>query len=191
MAANSLSFANSVLSKLPATFSSVNIVEDHLTFLTSKSNFVVALQFFKKHVNAQYEVLIDMTAVDYLQPTQSRFELVYQFLSLRFNHRITLKFFAKSLAMIPSSTFLYKSAGWLEREIWDLFGIFFLEHPDLRRILTDYGFQGFPFRKDFPLTGYTELRYDEECKSIVYESLELAQEFRFYNFTSPWHSLSV
>jgi NADH/F420H2 dehydrogenase subunit C len=186
MNASSLSFTNSILSKLPATFSSVTIVNDHLTFLTNKTNFPTALQFFKKHINAQYELLIDITAVDYLEPSHSRFEIVYQFLSLRFNHRITLKFFAKSLSMVPSSTFLYKSAGWLEREVWDLFGIFFLEHPDLRRILTDYGFQGFPLRKDFPLSGYTELRYDEEGKSIVYESLELAQEFRCYDFMSPW-----
>src|ERR1700722_7447835 len=102
MAANSLSFTNSILSKLPATFSNVTIVDDHITFLTDKSNFLTALQFFKKHINTQYEVLIDVTAVDYIEPAQSRFELVYQFLSLRFNHRITLKFFAKSLSMIPS-----------------------------------------------------------------------------------------
>jgi NADH-quinone oxidoreductase subunit C len=88
--------------------------------------------------------------------------------------------------MVSSANFLYKSSGWLEREVWDLFGIFFVEHPDLRRILTDYGFQGFPLRKDFPLSGYTELRYDDESKSIVYEPIELAQEFRFFQFESPW-----
>jgi NADH/F420H2 dehydrogenase subunit C len=187
MVANSLNFTNSILAKLPTTFSGVSIVDDHITFLTDKTNFLTALQFFKKHINTQYEILIDITAVDYLEPVQSRFELVYQFLSLRFNHRITLKFFTKSLSMIPSATFLYKSAGWLEREVWDLFGVFFLEHPDLRRILTDYGFQGFPLRKDFPLSGYTELRYDEENKSITYDPLELSQEFRIFDFITPWN----
>lgn len=186
MIVDTLSFTNSILSKLPATFSSVTIVDDHVIFLTTKENFLTTLQFFKKHTNTQYQILVDITAVDYLEPSETRFELVYQFLSLRYNHRITIKYLAKALAMLPSATSLYKSSGWLEREVWDLFGLFFLEHPDLRRILTDYGFQGFPLRKDFPLSGYTELRYDEESKSIVYDSLELAQEFRVFELTTPW-----
>jgi NADH/F420H2 dehydrogenase subunit C len=183
---NSLLFVDSVLSKAPALFFNVVINNNNITFYTTKDHLPTTLQFFKKHVNTQYEMLIDITAIDYVEPLNMRFEIVYQLLSLRFNHRITLKFFAKALSMIPSATFLYKSAGWLEREVWDLFGIFFLEHPDLRRILTDYGFQGFPLRKDYPLSGFTEIRYDEESKSIIYDTLELAQEFRRFEIENPW-----
>ncbi len=182
---DNLKFVNSLLYKVPFYITSVEIHNDQIVIYTSEKKFLKFIKFLKKHTNTQYEILIDLTAVDYLE-SSLRFHLVYHFLSLRFNHRICLKFMVKSLSMIPSSTFIYNSVNWLEREVWDLFGIFFLEHPDLRRILTDYGFQGFPLRKDFPLSGYSELRYDEELKSIVYEPIELAQEFRFFDFQTPW-----
>lgn len=120
-----LRFANTIVSKCPSLFLKIEIIDNHITLYTTKENFLTVLQFLKKHTSTQYEILIDITAIDYIEPVEKRFELVYQFLSLRFNHRLTLKYFVKSLDMVPSSTFLYKSAGWLEREVWDLFGIFF------------------------------------------------------------------
>jgi NADH:ubiquinone oxidoreductase subunit C len=129
--------------------------------------------------------LMDVFAVDY--PSRlDRFEINYNLLSLRFNFRVLVKTFTSEIKPIQSVSFLYNSALWLEREIWDLFGVYFLNHADLRRILTDYGFEGFPFRKDFPLSGYVELRYDDSEKRLVMEPIELTQEFRHFDFRSPW-----
>ncbi len=108
---------------------------------------------------------------------------------MKFNFRISIKVFLGKLDFICSATNLYKSAGWLEREIWDLFGIFFYLHSDLRRILTDYGFNGFPMRKDFPLTGFVEISYNDELRRIIYKPLQLAQEFRYFDFQSPWYNI--
>lgn len=173
--------------KVNFTSSSLTIYQNHIFNNPYRKNALIA--FLKKHVNMQCEILIDITAIDYLTYNISklnRFELVYQFLSLRYNYRVCFKTSINFLEMIQSTSILYNSANWLEREIWDLYGIFFSAHPDLRRILTDYGFQGFPLRKDYPLVGYTELRYNDEIKSIVYELVELSQEFRFFNFFSSW-----
>jgi NADH dehydrogenase (ubiquinone) Fe-S protein 3 len=126
-----------------------------------------------------------MTAVDY--PTRShRFELVYMLLSLPYNTRIKVKTYANEVDPIPSTVSLFKGAEWMEREVWDMYGVFFTQHPDLRRILTDYGFEGHPLRKDFPLTGFTEVRYDDSKKRVVQEPLELAQAFRYFEYQSPW-----
>lgn len=116
----------------------------------------------------------------------NRFEVIYNLLSLRFNTRIRVKTYTDELTPIDSVTGIYKSANWLEREVWDMYGVFFANHPDLRRILTDYGFQGHPQRKDFPLSGYVELRYDDEKKRVVCEPLEFAQEFRKFDLRAPW-----
>ena len=132
--------------------------------------------------------LIDITAVDY-PDRENRFTVVYNLLSVDLNSRIRLKTEVDGLTSIESVTALYPCAAWWEREVWDMFGIFFTNHPDLRRILTDYGFQGHPLRKDFPVTGYTEVRYDETEKRVIYEPLELSQEFRSFDFASPWESL--
>src|SRR5262249_116507 len=118
---------------------------------------------------------------------ENRFEVVYHFLSVRFNHRIRLKTYASETTPVPSITGLYKGANWFEREAWDMYGIFFTGHPDLRRILTAYGFEGHPLRKDFPLTGYVEVRYDDEKKRVIAEPLELTQAFRMFEYQSPWY----
>jgi NADH/F420H2 dehydrogenase subunit C len=139
-------------------------------------------------MNTQYKVLVDVTAVDY--PSRPlRFEVVYNLLSVTYNARIRIKTCVDEIQPLLSSSPVYSSAGWWEREIWDMFGIFFSNHPDLRRILTDYGFQGHPLRKDFPLTGYVEVRYDDSEKRVITESLELTQEFRFFDFSSPWEQI--
>ena len=135
------------------------------------------MTFLKYHTAAEYTMIADITAVDY--PTRdARFEVVYNLLSVRHNSRIRVKTYADEATPVPSVTSLYDGANWYEREVYDLFGVFFVGHPDLRRIMTDYGFDGHPLRKDFPLTGYTEIRYDEEKKRIVVEPLELTQAFR-------------
>jgi len=136
-------------------------------------------------------MIVDITAVDF--PTkQFRFEVVYNLLSVRYNSRIRVKTYADETSPVPSITGLYDGANWYEREVYDLFGVFFTNHPDLRRIMTDYGFDGHPLRKDFPLTGYTEVRWDEEKKRIVYEPLELTQAFRnFDGGSSSWEQVGT
>jgi len=132
-----------------------------------------------------YQQLMDIAGVDY--PSRSeRFEVVYCLLSLTRNHRLIVKVATDEAAPVPTATVLWPNAGWYEREVFDMYGVLFAGHPDLRRILTDYGFQGHPFRKDFPLTGYVELRYSEEDKRVVYEKVELAQDLRQFDFMSPW-----
>lgn len=132
-------------------------------------------------------MLSDIAVTDFIQNVW-RFKITYNFFSEANNLRILLSLFNKENELVASLTKFYKTADWAEREAWDLYGIRFLNHPDLRRILTDYGFKGFPFRKDFPLTGYIELRYDDQKGDIVYEPVELAQEMRFFNFASGWEA---
>jgi NADH/F420H2 dehydrogenase subunit C len=145
--------------------------------------------FLKYHTAAEFTQVSDITAVDY--PTRDqRFEVVYNLLSVRHNSRIRVKTYADEASPVPSITGLYDGANWYEREVYDMFGVFFIGHPDLRRIMTDYGFDGHPLRKDFPLTGYTELRYDEEKKRIVVEPLELTQAFRnFEGGSAAWEQV--
>ncbi|XP_069888441.1 NADH dehydrogenase [ubiquinone] iron-sulfur protein 3, mitochondrial [Dipodomys merriami] len=148
---------------------------------------IPVLTFLRDHTNAQFKSLSDLTAVD-IPTRQNRFEIVYNLLSLRFNSRVRVKTYTDELTPLESSVSVYKASNWYEREIWDMFGVFFANHPDLRRILTDYGFEGHPFRKDFPLSGYVELRYDDEVKRVVAEPVELAQEFRKFDLNSPWEA---
>lgn len=143
------------------------------------------LIFIKNSSFLQFKVLIDLWAVDYLFENK-RFEINYLLLSPINNLRVIIKVRVKNLERISSVTSLYNSADWLEREVWDLFGIFFFGHNDLRRILTDYGFEGYPLRKDFPLSGFLELRYDEEEKRIIFDKVEFVQQFRFFEFKNPW-----
>ncbi len=133
-------------------------------------------------------MVLDVTAVDYPQRDE-RFEVVYHLLSLKHNQRIRVKLAAGEETPVPSVTEVFNSANWLEREAWDMYGIYFSGHPDLRRLLTDYGFEGHPLRKDFPLTGYVEVRYDEDQKRVVYEPVKLSQEFRSFDFMSPWEGM--
>lgn len=137
----------------------------------------------------QFQLLMDVTAVDW-PGREQRFEVVYNLLSLRHNQRVRVKLWTDEETPVPSVTPVFPAAGWFEREVWDLFGVFFTDHPDLRRLLTDYGFEGHPLRKDFPLTGYVEVRYDEDQKRVVYEPVSLTQEFRNFDFLSPWEGVT-
>lgn len=170
-----------------------NFVNKNLSYIYLKTNSksIVFLSFFlKKNMHLLLKGLYDLVVIDY--PTRLlRFELVYCFLSLYTKLRLFAKMYTTEHLRVPSLSSLYSSANWLEREVWDLFGIFFTNHKNLRRILTDYGFKGFPFRKDFPLTGYIEVRFDDSTYSVVYEPLEVTQEFRVFNFKSPWENYIV
>jgi NADH-quinone oxidoreductase subunit C len=141
--------------------------------------------FIKNNENTKFRQLIDITVVDYPENTQ-RFKVVYLFLSHEFNQRIVLSYLISENEVIPSLTSLYPAANWMEREVFDMYGVKFKDHPDLRRILTDYGFEGHPLRKDFPLTGHTEVRYSEEQKRVVKEPVKLEQNFRNFDYESPW-----
>ncbi|GFU59894.1 NADH dehydrogenase iron-sulfur protein 3, mitochondrial [Nephila pilipes] len=158
---------------------------DELEIMIPPDAVIPVLTFLKDHHLAQFESLVDIAGVDV--PTREyRFEVVYNLLSLRYNARIRVKTYTDELTPIDSVCEVHKGANWYEREIWDMYGVYFANHPDLRRILTDYGFEGHPFRKDFPLSGYVEVRYDDEVKRVVVEPLELAQEFRKFDLVGPW-----
>ncbi len=145
--------------------------------------------FFKKNMNCQFKILIDICGIDYIHNKKNRFEINYNLLSIKYWTRIHIKIQVNEFVAIPSIIKIYKNANWYEREVWDMFGIFFKNHKDLRRILTDYGFEGFPLRKDFPQTGYIELRYNNDYKHLIYEPLELSQDFRNFDFISPWNQI--
>ncbi len=150
--------------------------------LTHIADFVALL---RDDPACRFTSLVDITAIDYPE-RDPRFDMVYHFLSMWQNHRIRVKCAVGEEDMVPSLSQVHPSANWFEREVFDMFGILFSGHPDLRRILTDYGFRGFPLRKDFPTTGYTEVRYDEAQKRVVYEPVKLVQEYRQFDFLSPW-----
>jgi len=141
--------------------------------------------FIKSNENTKFRQLIDVTVVDYPEKTQ-RFKVVYLFLSHEFNQRIILSYLINENEVIPSLTSIYPAANWMEREVFDMYGVKFKDHPDLRRILTDYGFEGHPLRKDFPLTGHTEVRYSEDQKKVISEPVKLEQNYRNFDYESPW-----
>lgn len=147
------------------------------------------LNFLRDDKECYFRVLIDICGVDYPEREQ-RFEVVYNLLSLRHNHRARISVFTTEDVPVPSVTDIFSCAGWFEREVWDMYGVLFEGNTDLRRILTDYGFEGHPQRKDFPLTGHVELRYDDELKRVVYEPVELTQEFRNFDTLSPWEGMT-
>ncbi|MFQ5535476.1 MAG: NADH-quinone oxidoreductase subunit C [Sphingomonadales bacterium] len=156
-----------------------------LTLCARADHICRVLKFVRDDANCHFRQLIDLCGADY--PERScRFDVVYHLLSLRHNMRIRVKIEADENTPVPSASGVFSTANWLEREVWDMYGVLFSGHPDLRRILTDYGFQGHPLRKDFPLTGYVEVRYSEEQKRVVYEPVSLAQDFRSFDFMSPW-----
>ncbi|MEI6097176.1 MAG: NADH-quinone oxidoreductase subunit C [Alphaproteobacteria bacterium] len=156
-----------------------------MTLTVALADLVSLAGFLKTDADCQFTTLVDITAVDYPEAVE-RFVVVYHFLSMFKNQRIRVKVAVTEADMVPSLVAIYPSANWFEREVFDLFGILFSGHPDLRRILTDYGFRGHPLRKDFPTTGYTEVRYDEVQKRVVYEPVKLVQEYRQFDFMSPW-----
>ena len=168
-------------------------------YYTSNKNFYVKINaevikkimlFFKLHTNLLYAQLIDLSFIDYYA-RKFRFDLFYNLLSLKYNSRLILSASVIEDATIPSITEIYPNANWYEREAWDMFGVYFTMHPDLRRILTDYGFKGHPLRKDFPMTGFIEVRYDAFLKRIMYEELSLSQEYRIFNLDNSWSTKAV
>ena len=158
---------------------------DELTVTVALSNLVGFVDFLRTDGSCRFSSLVDITAVDY-PGRAKRFDVVYHFLSMYQNQRIRLRVQVREEDMVPSIVTIHPSANWFEREVFDMFGILFSGHPDLRRLLTDYGFRGHPLRKDFPTTGYTEVRYDEVQKRVVYEQVSLVQEYRQFDFMSPW-----
>ncbi|KAL3221331.1 hypothetical protein MRX96_005067 [Rhipicephalus microplus] len=181
-------FGRYVAECLPKYVQKVQITPgDELEVMIAPEGVVPVLSFLKEHHNAQYTNIVDICGVDV--PTREyRFEVVYHLLSVFFNSRIRVKTYTDELTPLDSATAVFKGANWYEREVWDMFGVFFGNHPDLRRILTDYGFEGHPFRKDFPLSGYVEVRYDDEVQRVVVEPLEMTQEFRKFDLATPWET---
>ena len=171
--------------KLEGKVDSAEIAFEELNLTTSADNIVAVVKFLRDDVQTQFHSFIDICGVDYPERVQ-RFEVVYHLLSPRQNMRVRVRVKTDADTPVPSVVEIFPGADWFEREAYDLYGILFTGHPDLRRLLTDYGFEGHPLRKDFPLTGFTEVRYDDEQKRVVYEPVELRQEFRNFDFLSPW-----
>jgi NADH-quinone oxidoreductase subunit C len=164
---------------------STSVAFGELTVEVQAAGIEQLVEFLRSDSACRFSSLVDITAIDHPERAQ-RFDVVYHFLSMYQNHRIRLKAAVDEDEMVPSIHTIHPSANWFEREVFDMFGILFSGHPDLRRILTDYGFRGHPLRKDFPTTGYTEVRYDEAQKRVVYEPVKLVQEYRQFDFMSPW-----
>ena len=162
-----------------------DIAFGELTVTVTLAALVPFCAFLKEDYTCRFSTLVDITAVDY-PDRERRFDVVYMFLSMYQNQRVRVRVEVREDDMVPSLIEVHKSANWFEREVFDMFGILFSGHPDLRRLLTDYGFRGHPLRKDFPTTGYTEVRYDEARKRVVYEPVTLVQEYRQFDFMSPW-----
>jgi NADH dehydrogenase (ubiquinone) Fe-S protein 3 len=185
---NLIEFGQYVGQCLPKFVQKVQVTNgDELEIMIHPDGVIPVLAFLKDHTNAQFTNVADICALD-VPTRQYRFEVVYNLLSVRFNQRVRVKTYTDELTPIQSCTPLFHAANWYEREIWDMYGVFFANHPDLRRILTDYGFEGHPFRKDFPLVGYVEVRYDDEVKRVVAEPVELIQEWRKFDLGNPWES---
>jgi NADH-quinone oxidoreductase subunit C len=171
--------------KQPEAVVASSVAFGDLTLSVNLANLTALVEFLRDDPACRFSSLVDITAIDHPERAP-RFDMVYHFLSMYRNHRIRLKVAVREDQMVPSLNALHPSANWFEREVFDMFGILFSGHPDLRRILTDYGFRGHPLRKDFPTTGYTEVRYDESLKRVVYEPVKLVQEYRQFDFMSPW-----
>jgi len=174
-----------VNSGLTTKIKSSGIKFDYLTIEIEIEEITQVILFLKTNEKCKFRQLTDITAVDYLKK-EKRFKLVYLLLSHENNHRLIINSNIKEKTIVPSITKIFPSANWMEREVFDMYGITFKDHPDLRRILTDYGFEGHPLRKDFPLTGYKEVRYSENQKKVIYESVKLEQNYRNFDFESPW-----
>lgn len=163
----------------------VTIIQDQIRITMRAEHIIETLTFLRDDSHCLFKILIDMSAVDYPEHAE-RFEVHYNLLSLKYNLRVRVHITTNDTTPIPSCVSIYNTANWLEREIWDMYGIYFSDHPDLRRILSDYGFDGHPLRKDFPLTGYVQVRYDEGLQRVIYEPVDLQQNFRQFDFVSPW-----
>ena len=179
------SLEKAINSELTTKVLSSNIKHDQINICIEDNNLIEVMIFLKTHSSTKFKQLIDITAVDY-PDRDKRFKMVYLLLSHEKNSRIKIEFDMKEGEILSSLTSIFPSANWMEREVFDMYGVEFKDHPDLRRILTDYGFKGHPLRKDFPLTGHNEVRYSEEDKKVIYEPVKLEQNYRNFDYESPW-----
>lgn len=184
-----IDLGETITTALDPDVSGYEIVVGQLTVQARRGAIGKVLTFLRDESDCLFHQLIDITAVDHPE-REERFDVVYNLLSMKQNQRIRVKVTTDEEAPVPSAAGLFPCATWFEREVWDMFGIFFADNPDLRRILTDYGFEGHPLRKDFPMTGYVEVRYDEEQKRVIYEPVKLNQDFRTFDFLSPWEGMT-
>nr|YP_009646985.1 NADH dehydrogenase subunit 9 [Chloropicon sieburthii]QBX98639.1 NADH dehydrogenase subunit 9 [Chloropicon sieburthii] len=181
-------FLQHLMLTVPGLIKEIRMEKNEGAIIVEPENVRKILTFLRDHTSCQYKLLVELCGADY-PSRETRFEVVYELLSVSSNTRLRVKTPVDEFKGVSSVTSLYKNAIWSERETWDLYGIFFKDHPDLRRILTDYGFEGYPLRKDFPLSGFTEVRYDESSKRVIYEPLEMPQEFRSFDLQTPWNPL--
>ena len=182
---NLIDLEKKINSELTTKIKKTEIRHEQLYITIDNEDLIDVTLHIKNNENTKFRQLIDITVVDYPENTQ-RFKVVYLFLSHEFNQRIILSYLISENEVIPSLTPIYPAANWMEREVFDMYGVKFKDHPDLRRILTDYGFEGHPLRKDFPLTGHTEVRYSEELKKVIKEPVKLEQNYRNFDYESPW-----
>ena len=182
---NLIDLEKKIISELATKIKKTEIRHDQLYINIESEDLLNVVLFIKNNENTKFRQLIDLTVVDYPENSQ-RFKVVYLFLSHEFNQRIILSYLINENEVIPSLTSIFPAANWMEREVFDMYGVKFKDHPDLRRILTDYGFEGHPLRKDFPLTGHTEVRYSEDQKKVISEPVKLEQNYRNFDYESPW-----
>ncbi len=181
--------ADYVEAKIASGIADTQIIAGELILEVELGALTKIAKFLRDDANCLFKMCVDICGVDY-PARDKRFDVVYNLLSFKHNQRIRLKVVTNEDTPVPSVAAIWPSADWYEREIWDMYGVFFSDHPDLRRILTDYGFEGHPQRKDFPLTGFVEMRYDDEQRRVVYEPVKLTQEFRSFDFMSPWEGMT-
>jgi len=184
-----IDLGQSITAALDPDVSGYEVVVGQLTVHARRGAIIKVLTFLRDESDCLFHQLIDITAVDHPE-REERFDVVYNLLSMKQNQRVRVKVTTDEEKPVPSIAELFPCATWFEREVWDMFGIFFSDNPDLRRILTDYGFEGHPLRKDFPMTGYVEVRYDEQQKRVIYEPVKLNQDFRTFDFLSPWEGMT-
>ena len=182
---NLVDLEKKINSELATKINETKISHNQIYLKIDHEDLLDVVTFLKTNSETKFRQLIDITAVDYPEKTQ-RFKMVYLFLSHKFNQRIVLSFFINENELVTSLTNIFPAANWMEREVFDMYGIKFKNHPDLRRILTDYNFEGFPLRKDFPLSGHNEVRFSEDHKKVVYEPIKLEQNYRNFDYESPW-----
>ncbi len=182
---NLIDLEKKINSELTTKINKTSIKHNQIYIEIDKEDLIDVVLFLKTNKDTKFRQLIDITVVDYPEEIQ-RFKIVYLFLSHEFNYRIILSYFINENELISSLTSVFPSANWMEREVFDMYGVNFKDHPDLRRILTDYGFEGHPLRKDFPLTGNSEVRYSEEKKKVIKEPVKLEQNYRNFDYESPW-----
>ena len=182
---NLINLEKKINSELTTKINSSRVKHNQIYLSIDSNDIIDVILFMKTNQNTKFRQLIDITAVDFPEKEQ-RFRIVYLLLSHEFNTRVLIEFDISEGEKVPSLTKIFPSANWMEREVFDMYGIDFKDHPDLRRILTDYGFEGYPLRKDFPITGHNEVRYSEESKKVIYEPVKLEQNYRNFDYESPW-----